>query len=219
MTLLRGALRTIALVVGACCLSWLGGLLWFATPPSGETRAAATDAIVVLTGGSLRLQSGIDLLREGKGRKLFVSGVNQRVDLDDLLGVSGHAPEAATPDWALCCIVLGHQADDTLGNALETAEWIRAQGFRSLRLVTAWYHMPRSLLEFDRAMPEIDVMAHPVFPDQVKQERWWTWRGTALLLVSEYVKYLGALARPLIERRQPATISRPNEPASAEMQR
>jgi hypothetical protein len=47
-----GALRTTALVAGACCLSWLSGLLWFATPPSGETRAAATDAIVVLTGGS-----------------------------------------------------------------------------------------------------------------------------------------------------------------------
>jgi uncharacterized SAM-binding protein YcdF (DUF218 family) len=212
MTLLWRALRTIALVAAVCCLSILGGLLWFATPPSGETRAAATDAIVVLTGGSLRLQSGIDLLREGKGRKLFVSGVNQQVDLDDLLGVSGPAP-----DWALCCIVLGHEADDTLGNAQETAQWIRGQGFRSLRLVTAWYHMPRSLLEFDRAMPEIDIVAHPVFPDQVKQEHWWAWRGTAVLLVNEYLKYLGALSRPLIEGRHPAMIARPDEPASAEM--
>ncbi|HEX4615834.1 MAG TPA: YdcF family protein [Stellaceae bacterium] len=217
MTLLWGALRAVMLVAGAGCLSWLGGLLWFATPPAADTRAAATDAIVVLTGGSLRLQSGIDLLREGKGRKLFVSGVNHQVDLDDLLGVSRHTPEAAAPDWALCCIVLGHQADDTFGNAQETAQWIRGQGFRSLRLVTAWYHMPRSLLEFDRAMPEVDIVAHPVFPDQVKQERWWAWRGTAALLVNEYVKYLGALARPLIERRQPATIGRPDEAASAEM--
>jgi uncharacterized SAM-binding protein YcdF (DUF218 family) len=214
MTLLRGALRTIALVAVVCCLSWLGGLLWFATPPAADTQAAATDAIVVLTGGSLRLQSGIDLLRAGKGRKLFVSGVNQQVDLDDLLGVSGHAP-----DWALCCIVLGHEADDTFGNAHETAQWIRRQGFRSLRLVTAWYHMPRSLLEFDRAMPEIDIVAHPVFPDQVKRERWWAWRGTAVLLVNEYVKYLGALARPLIERRRSATIGGPDEAARAEMPR
>ena len=214
MMLLWGALRTIALVAGACCLSWLGGLLWFATPPAADTRTAATDAIVVLTGGSLRLESGIDLLREGKGRKLFVSGVNQQVDLDDLLGVSGHAP-----DWALCCIVLGHQADNTFGNAQETAQWIRGQGFHSLRLVTAWYHMPRSLLEFDRAMPEIDIVAHPVFPDQVKQERWWAWRGTAALLVNEYAKYLGALARPLIDWRQPATAVRLDEPARAEMRR
>jgi uncharacterized SAM-binding protein YcdF (DUF218 family) len=210
MTMLWGALRAVMLVAGACCLLWLGGLLWFATPPAADTRAAATDAIVVLTGGSLRLQSGIDLLREGKGRKLFVSGVNQQVDLDELLGVSGHAP-----DWALCCIVLGHRADNTFGNAQETAQWVRRQGFRSLRLVTAWYHMPRSLVEFERVMPEIDIVAHPVFPDQVKQEHWWAWRGTAALLVNEYAKYLGALARPLIERRQPATIGRPDEPASA----
>lgn len=212
MTLLWGALRAAMLVAAACCLSWLAGLLWFATPPAADTRAAATDAIVVLTGGSLRLQSGIDLLRAGKGRKLFVSGVNQQVDLDDLLGVSGHAP-----DWALCCIVLGHEADDTFGNAQETAQWIRGQGFHSLRLVTAWYHMPRSLLEFGRAMPDIDIVAHPVFPDQVKQQRWWAWRGTAVLLVNEYVKYLGALARPLIERRRPATIGRPYETVRAEM--
>ena len=212
MTLLWRALRTLAVVASACCVSWLGGLLWFATPPTADTRMAATDAIVVLTGGSLRLQSGIDLLRDGKGRKLFISGVHQQVELDDLLGVSGPAPE-----WALCCVVLGHEADDTFGNAQETAQWIRRQGFRSLRLVTAWYHMPRSLLEFDRAMPEIDIVAHPVFPDQVKQERWWAWRGTAALLVNEYVKYLGALARPLIERRRPATIGRENRAARAEM--
>ena len=212
MTLLWRTLRAVMLVAAACCLLWLSGLLWFATPPAADTRTVATDAIVVLTGGSLRLQSGLDLLREGKGRKLFVSGVNQQVDLDELLGVSGHAP-----DWALCCIMLGHQADNTFGNALETAQWIRGQGFRSLRLVTAWYHMPRSLLEFERAMPEIDIVAHPVFPDQVKQERWWAWRGTAALLVNEYVKYLGALARPLIGRREPATTGRPDEPASAEM--
>jgi uncharacterized SAM-binding protein YcdF (DUF218 family) len=214
MTLLWRTLRAVMLVAAACCLLWLTGLLWFATPPSGETRAAATDAIVVLTGGSLRLQSGIELLREGKGRKLFISGVNHQVDLDDLLGVSGHAPE-----WALCCIVLGHQADDTFGNAQETAQWIQSQGFHSLRLVTAWYHMPRSLLEFGRAMPEIDIVAHPVFPAQVKQERWWAWRGTAVLLVSEYVKYLGALARPLIERRQPGAIGGPGESARADMRR
>jgi hypothetical protein len=59
-------------------------------------------------------------------------------------------------------------------------------------------------------------VAHPVFPAQVKQEHWWAWRGTAVLLVNEYVKYLGALARPLIERRRPATIGRP-EAVRAEM--
>jgi uncharacterized SAM-binding protein YcdF (DUF218 family) len=208
-----GALRRMAIASAGICSLWLAGLIWFATPPSIEARAGPTDAIVVLTGGSLRIQSGIELLREGRGRKLFVSGVNQQVDLDDVLRISGNIP-----DWALCCVVLGHEADNTLGNAHETAQWIRQQGFRSLRLVTAWYHMPRSLLEFDRAMPGIDIVAHPVFPEQVKQGHWWTWRGTAALLVSEYVKYLAALFRPVVEWLQPPEVGT-SEPTRAEMRR
>ena len=186
---------------------WFVGLVWFVTPPAAEDRPAITDAIVVLTGGSQRLQSGIELLLEGRGRELFVSGVNQGIELNELLRVSGNPPE-----WVSCCIALGHEADNTLGNARETAQWVQRNGFRSLRLVTAWYHMPRSLLEFDRAMPEIEIIAHPVFPDEVRHH-WWAARATAILLVSEYDKYLGALVRPVLERLrwEPAA-----EPTSAE---
>jgi uncharacterized SAM-binding protein YcdF (DUF218 family) len=207
------ALRLVGIVVLGACVLWLAGLIWFATPPPAELETVPTDAIVVLTGGSQRLQGGIDLLREGRGRKLFVSGVNQQVALDDLLRISGNAS-----DWASCCVVLGRDADNTFGNARETAQWIRGQGFRSLRLVTAWYHMPRSLLEFDRAMPEIDILAHPVFPDQVKRQHWWAWRGTAALLVSEYNKYLAALFRAFVEWLPPEG-SGVSEPTEAEMRR
>jgi uncharacterized SAM-binding protein YcdF (DUF218 family) len=206
-------LRRVAIVGAGICLLWLAGLIWFATPPSVELRAAPTDAIVVLTGGSLRLQSGLELLREGKGGKLFVSGVNPQVDLDDVLRISG-----SPRDWALCCVALGHDADNTVGNAHETAQWIRQQGFRSLRLVTAWYHMPRSLLEFDRAMPGIEIVAHPVFPEQVKQGPWWTWRSTAALLVNEYIKYLAALSRPVVEWLQSPEVGT-SEPTRAETRR
>jgi uncharacterized SAM-binding protein YcdF (DUF218 family) len=76
---------------------------------------------------------------------------------------------------------------------------MREQGLGSLRLVTAAYHMPRSLLEFRRAMPEIEIVPHPVFPKHVKQRNWWRWPGSASLIISEYNKYLVALARGLLE--------------------
>ena len=75
---------------------------------------------------------------------------------------------------------------------------MRQEGFNSLRLVTASYHMPRSLLEFSRVMPEVRIIPHPVFPERVKQERWWASPGTASLIVAEYQKYLLALARPVL---------------------
>jgi uncharacterized SAM-binding protein YcdF (DUF218 family) len=175
------------------------GFVRFAIPPSPETGLAQTDAIVVLTGGSSRLRSGIELMREGKGRTLFVSGVEKRVEIEELLYSAGEQP----PPWLLCCVVLGHEAENTFGNALETAQWMRRQGYHSLRLVTSWYHMPRSRLEFERAMPDVEIVPHPVFPEQLNPQHWWAWRGTAALLIGEYGKYLVVLFRPFMEWPEP----------------
>ena len=103
------------------------------------------------------------------------------------------------PDEVECCIVLGHGADDTVGNARETARWMAQEGYRSLRLVTANYHMRRSLLEFRRAMPGVEIVPHPVFPGHVKQRNWWRWPGSASLNIGEYSKYLIALARGALD--------------------
>jgi hypothetical protein len=78
--------------------------------------------------------------------------------------------------------------------------------------------MPRSLLEFDRAMPGIEIVAHPVFPEQVKQGHWWIWRSTAALLVNEYIKYLAALSRPVVEWLQSPEVGT-SEPTRAETRR
>jgi uncharacterized SAM-binding protein YcdF (DUF218 family) len=214
-TVLWGAVRRMAIAGAALLVLCIAGLIWFATAPSADDRTGPTDAIVVLTGGSQRFNSGIALLRDGKGQKLFVSGVNHHVDLEDLLRSSGEGV-GRTSEWAFCCVVLGYQAIDTLGNAGETAQWMRQQGFHSLRLVTAWYHMRRSLLEFERAMPEIEIVPHPVLPDQIGYEHWWTRRQTAALLVSEYGKYLAALARPFVERLVPAGHGPSPSPLQAE---
>ena len=77
-----------------------------------------------------------------------------------------------------------------INNAAETAAWVQDQGYLSLRLVTATYHMPRSLLEFRRTMPTVEIIAHPVFPETFKRANWWFWPGSASLVVTEYVKYL-----------------------------
>jgi uncharacterized SAM-binding protein YcdF (DUF218 family) len=183
-------------LVLAAALAWLAGLILFANAMPSEVADpdTPTDAIVVLTGGSLRLEHGLDLLVAGRAKKLFVSGVHQGVATADLLRVAHRVPH-----WVTCCIVLGHVADSTIGNAIETAAWMRREGYRSLRLVTSSYHMRRSLFEFTRAMPDIRIIPHPVFPKRVKQADWWAWPGTASLIAGEYNKYLGAILRAVVE--------------------
>ena len=186
--------RRLLVATGAAAalvLLWLGGLVWFTEeiPTTVDDPDSVTDAIVVLTGGSERLNTGLALLAAGRAKKLFVSGVSRGVELNELLRLVG----LASADL-LCCITLGHEADSTLSNATETAAWMSAQNYRSLRLVTAAYHMPRSLIEFHRAMPGVRLIPNPVFPERVKQD-WWRWPGTAALIIGEYHKYLLTLLR------------------------
>jgi uncharacterized SAM-binding protein YcdF (DUF218 family) len=181
------------LAAGLLCAGlWLAGLVYFATnlPQRVADPARRTDAIVVLTGGSGRLRQAFELLEQDRAQQLFVSGVERSVEVAELLRINRIAP----PELA-CCVVLGYKAGDTRGNALETAAWMGEQGFASLRLVTATYHMPRSLLEFRYAMPEIEILPHPVFTKSFKQADWWRWPGSATLLASEYNKYLAAWLR------------------------
>lgn len=189
--------RTFFAFLGLAFVAWLAGLAVFAghVPRTPVASSETTDAIVVLTGGSSRLEEGLELLAKGKARKLFISGVHRGVHLDDLLHRAG-----VSPDRVPCCIELGYRAGHTEGNARETANWIAKEKFRSLRLVTANYHMPRSLLEFGAAMPGIRIVPHPVFPKSVRIREWWRWPGTASLVLGEYNKYLVVVVRLAFEK-------------------
>lgn len=193
--LLRNLVR-VAVVAGILLAIWLGGLVWFVglLPDRVEEPARPTDAIVVLTGGSLRLAEGLRLLRANAAPRLFVSGVPSGVDLAQLLQSIDDKADS-TP----CCITLGHIAADTPGNAHESAVWARQEGVRSIRLVTSAYHMPRSLMEFEAAAPGIEMVPHAVFPPAVKQEAWWRFPGTAGLLIGEYHKFILAWALTSLE--------------------
>jgi uncharacterized SAM-binding protein YcdF (DUF218 family) len=188
---LRLAMFTIVLALAL----WIAGLFRFIAmiPEQVIDQTTPSDAIVVLTGASGRMSTGLELLARGQARKLFVSGVYRGVDVATLLEVSKRRPDDLS-----CCIEVGHAADNTIGNATETAAWIEQQGYSSLRLVTSNWHMPRSLLEFREAMPDIRLIPHPVFHPEVKLDRWWAWPGTAGLIFREYNKFLAAWVAHLL---------------------
>ncbi len=185
-----------ALIALALAGLWVHGFLGFVDEivalrePGIRTGLEATDAIVVLTGGSERVTTALDLLESGNGKKLFISGVHKKLSLDNLLGT-----QFVPQNLRTCCIVLGYRARSTIGNAEETRDWLKAEGYTSIRLVTANYHMPRSLLLFKKAMPDIEIVPHPVTPNSVKLQQWWFYPGTINLIATEYCKFLIAKVR------------------------
>jgi uncharacterized SAM-binding protein YcdF (DUF218 family) len=175
-------------------LIWTAGLFAFSARVARSTPAPdpqPAEAIVALTGPStLRIAAAMKLLEDGKGERLLVSGVNRKATRADIRSVS-RAPGRLYD----CCVDLGFQAADTIGNARETAAWARAHGFKRLIVVTADYHMPRAILELKGALPGGQFQPYPVATDELNARRWWRNGESARRMVVEYCKYLVILAR------------------------
>ena len=176
---------------------WLVGLMAFSARIVRSTPAAApepADGIVALTGPSaMRITAGMKLLEDGRGQRMLVSGVNREASREDIRNLS-KAPGRVYD----CCVDLGFQAANTVGNGRETAEWARSHGFHSLIVVTADYHMPRALLELHGSLPEVALTPYPVATDEVDARHWWRTMTGAKRMVLEYCKYMVILAREAV---------------------
>lgn len=194
MSVLRGVMlaffTAIFVALGVGYFSFGSGIEESQAP----TPMPAADAIVALTGGSAtRLTTAMSLLEAGRGRRLLISGVNPRTPADDV-----HALLDGDPAIIACCVDLGRNAEDTLGNASETAVWAKRNGFARLVVVTEDYHMPRSLKELSIALPDATLIAFPVRTRLMESGAWRTDMGAAATLAGEYLKYLMIRAREAI---------------------
>jgi uncharacterized SAM-binding protein YcdF (DUF218 family) len=147
------------------------------------------EGIVALTGGEARIAAAIGLLSNGHGKRLLISGVNPSTTREQLSRLNPKSEMQFR-----CCIDLDWNALDTIGNAEETAAWVRRRGFKSLIVVTSSYHMPRSLIELRRELPDVTLIPYPVKPRSFEKGEWWTHPAGLRLLLSEYIKMFPALA-------------------------
>ena len=177
--MIRWTFRVIALGL----LAYLIGYALFAVllpRPAGEER---TEAIVVLTGGSGRLDRGFELMQRGLSRQMLISGVARTVRAEELI-----AAYQVEPRLFDCCITLGREAFDTRSNADEVAHWLDRRHVRSIRLVTNDLHMRRAQYELSKRVgPEIAIV-----PDAVPTE------ADFQAIFVEYNKYLLGRAADLV---------------------
>lgn len=201
----RSRRRRIALAV---CLAGIvtggylfGGFVRFAQEVaelSVPARVERADGIVVLTGGAMRLDQAIGLLKEGRAERLLISGVNPEIGISALSRLTG-------TDRALfdCCVDLDYDALNTIGNAEMTGRWARARGFDELILVTSDYHMPRTLMTFDRFAHVPVIRPYPVARADLWSEHSVPSGFGLKVLLTEYAKFLAARVRLLVSDETP----------------
>lgn len=174
----------LKILFSSIVLMWLIGFIYFLYDLSSNKKIASIkcDAVVVLTGGKNRINTGFTLLSKNLGKKLFISGVNKNVSIKEIKkNILNKYPNNN--------VELGHTANDTLENAKETSIWMKKNNYKSLYLVTTSYHMRRSLIEFKKSMPSINIIPHSV---PFKKEKIW---NNTFFLAKEYNKFLYSIFR------------------------
>lgn len=196
----RSVLPWLVLLLPAAFLAGFAIFVARALDPP-DAPVGETDGIVVLTGGSDRVATGLRLLAEGKAPRLLISGAHPEAGLANIAAAAGQDASGVAGR-----VAIGYAAATTRGNAVETAAWARTEALRSLRVVTASYHMPRALVELRRALPGVELMPHAVEPTALRATGALRRPAVWGLLLGEYGRYLlarvglSALASP---RRDP----------------
>ncbi|MGB3813737.1 MAG: YdcF family protein [Shinella sp.] len=182
----RIVVRVVLAFILLAVVASVAGFLQFAETVAAldAPREPKADAIVVLTGGYQRIDRAIGLLKNGAGERLLISGVNPTT--------SGNQIRKLTQSSSAlfeCCVDMGYEAVDTIGNANETARWISDHQFRRVLVVTNNYHMPRSLLELKASDTRTEFIAYPVVNSDLKNGNWLRQPGVVKAMLSEYLKY------------------------------
>lgn len=194
---MRALVRALRSLIILAVVALVAGFVVFANrvveaEPPADPRA---QGIVVLTGGNARIDGAVRLLAQGRAARLLISGVNPTVRPAELA-------DTLDPDLAAafaCCVDLGKDARDTIGNAAETRAWVTQHGYTSLIVVTNAYHMPRSLAELASALPGVTLVPYPVASPDLHLENWWHDPEPFTFLTREYGKYLLTAARLVVE--------------------
>ena len=168
------------------------GFIIFANGIDRELREPqqSADGIAVLTGGVSRIDQAIKLLADGKAKRVLITGVNRTTTREELKNLASQGDQYFT-----CCVDIDKDARNTIDNATETSAWVALHHYGSIIVVTSNYHMPRALAELARVIPGVTLIPYPVVDNNVHLDPWWDYPGTTKLLLSEYLKYLPALAR------------------------
>ncbi|MEK7679429.1 MAG: YdcF family protein, partial [Deltaproteobacteria bacterium] len=145
----------------------------------GAAAALRADAIVVLTGGRGRIEAGLVLLRSGAAPTLVLSGVDMDATLDAIFlnGVTESEKKN---------IILEKASTTTYENALYVREIAEERGFKSMILLTSWYHMKRARYAFNRVLRDEFVIYEETVPQSDAKGRGFSAKAAIL---PEFFKY------------------------------
>lgn len=159
-------------------------------------RPRKAEVIVVVGGeGNLRIQRGLQLLREGYAPRLVITArATWHLFGWTEADLARHFVSQLEPDLAQRTSVVQITAQCTWEEATEVKEFLTLMGMRSALLVTSQFHTRRALSIFRRMLPGIECGIVAVPEAYVFGIRWWQHREWAKTTFHEWVRLLWWMA-------------------------
>jgi len=166
---MKKTLLIVGIIIGALTLI-VFGLNALLTPndfglcserPSDAENCQTADVIIAVSGGDTpaRAKSAVELYKNGWAKRIIFSGAARDPDSQsNAAAMRRIALEAGVPDSA---ITVEETSKNTAENAENTAKILKKHQIKTAILTTSPYHMRRTLLEFQRAAPEVEFRSKP----------------------------------------------------------
>ena len=129
--------------------------------PDNSEGCQAAAAIIAVSGGDTiaRAKSAVELYENGWANEIIFSGAaadpNSR---SNAAAMRDFAVNAGVPSGE---IIVEEASKNTRENAINSAEILKKNKIKTAILTTSPYHVRRTLLEFQRAAPDVTFRAHP----------------------------------------------------------
>jgi uncharacterized SAM-binding protein YcdF (DUF218 family) len=151
-----------------------------------DDHPAACDAVVVLAGDPdyERTATAVALMRAHLAKRLFLTGGepgpgDSAASLREQALAGGVAAEAIRMETV---------SRSTREAMVALGPLLRAEGVRSVIVVTSPYHTRRAAAAARKAWPDIEVRSHPAEPSFWHPEAWWMTGASRTIVGKEYVK-------------------------------
>jgi uncharacterized SAM-binding protein YcdF (DUF218 family) len=178
-------LYRLLLFISCLSIAWLIGLFIFIISMQSEKYDnQKADVLLILTGGSERLNEGFKIFKSTDAKRIIISGVGEGVKKSDFSKYFS----SYSVDPKL--VILGKTALDTVGNALEANIFMQTNDYKKMLVVTSIYHLPRTKIVFALENPDIDVSYHCVISNNYLSRSW----NNIDIIISEYNKTLAYTA-------------------------
>lgn len=181
--------RKVSFILVLLFLVFFGGLGlvgWYLAP-NDELQQA--DAIIAISGGDTkaRTDEASSLYLRGWAPRLIVAGAASDPESPSnatvmrRIAVSQGVPESA--------ITVEDYSRDTNENANKVAE-LFAEKPAKVILVTSPYHQRRASFEFEKVLPDTEIINHSAFDQTWRRSLWWITPKGWYLTISESVKLI-----------------------------